>query len=129
MSVLSEELANDPLGRGYSTMTDIEAAADLNTEYRTRTKTSMSGDEVFVNTDATEFAGLTDHQRLAWLSWSGKDSIDPGNEVNVEFVKWIFGASSTTVSNLAAARVENITRATELGLGRVREGEIQMARA
>jgi hypothetical protein len=129
MTVLSDELSNDPLGRGYSTMTDEEAASDLNTAYRSRIKSSMSGDEIFTQTDAAEFAGLTDHKRLAWVSWTGKDSIDPSNSVNVDYVKWVFGNDSTTVSNLAAAREESITRATELGLGRVREGEIQMARA
>jgi hypothetical protein len=32
---LADEIANDPLGRGYSTMTDQEVADDLNTAYRT----------------------------------------------------------------------------------------------
>lgn len=129
MTTLSDELTQDPLTRGYSGMSDVQAAADLNTEYRTRIKSSMSGDEIFVQTDPSEFAGLSEHKRLAWLSWTGKDSIDPGNESNVDFVKWIFGDGSTTVSSLASARVESITRAEELGLGRVREGEVQMARA
>ena len=34
--MLSDELANDPLGRGYAGMTDAQAATDLNTVYRTR---------------------------------------------------------------------------------------------
>lgn len=33
-SALKDELANDPLGRGYSTMSDAQAADDLNTAYR-----------------------------------------------------------------------------------------------
>lgn len=32
--ILKDELANDPLGRGYAGMTDAIAAADLNTAYR-----------------------------------------------------------------------------------------------
>ena len=34
MSILSDELTNDPLARGYAGMTDEEATTDLNTEYR-----------------------------------------------------------------------------------------------
>jgi len=34
MSILSDELTNDPLTRGYAGMTDEEATTDLNTEYR-----------------------------------------------------------------------------------------------
>ena len=34
MSILSDELTNDPLARGYGAMTDQEAADDLNTVYR-----------------------------------------------------------------------------------------------
>ena len=129
MSKLGDELTNDPLGRGYSEMTDEEVVTDLNTEYRTRVKTSMSGDAIFVQTDAAEFAGLTDHKQLAWISWCGKDSIDPSNAANVDFVKWVFGAASTTVANLAAARVEDITRAAELGLGDVDAGDVQRVRS
>lgn len=35
MSILSDELTNDPLGRGYAVMTDAQVSADLLTEYRT----------------------------------------------------------------------------------------------
>ena len=34
MSILADELNNDPLTRGYSSKTDAEAATDLNTAYR-----------------------------------------------------------------------------------------------
>jgi len=129
MSVLSDELSNDPLSRGYSGMTNAEATADLNTAYRTQTRASMSGDEIFTQTDATEFAALTDHKRLAWISWCGKESIDPANAANVAFVQWVFGAGSETVGNLASGRVENITRADELGLGSVDEGDVERARS
>ena len=37
IEALATELANDPLGRGYASMTDQEAANDLNTAYRTYT--------------------------------------------------------------------------------------------
>jgi len=37
IDALSQELTNDPLGRGYSGMTDQQAADDLNTAYRAYT--------------------------------------------------------------------------------------------
>lgn len=127
--VLHDELTNDPLGRGYGSMTDIEAANDLNTAYRTRIASFMSGDQIFQQTDPTEFAGLADHKQDLWVSFCSRDSVDPSSSANVEFVKWIFGSQSTTISNLNTARSEDITRAEELGLGEVNEGDVYKARA
>ena len=127
-SVLTAELLNDPLARGYSTMSDAEAAADLNTEYCTRNLPSISGDTAFTATDATEFAQLTDHKRSLWMSWTSKDSINPFSATNVAFVNWLFGAESTTIATLNALRVEAISRAVELGLGTVKVGHVQTAR-
>ncbi len=44
---LKTELTGDRLGRGYTGMTDQQAADDLNTKYRTRNRDVMTGDEVF----------------------------------------------------------------------------------
>ena len=133
---LADELTNDPLGRGYAGMTDAAAAADLNTEYRTRIRATMTGDEVFQQTDPAEFAALDDgsanntpDSQGHWLAFCGKDSIDPQATANVQFLRHIYGASSTTESNLAAARQETISRATELGFGEVKVGHIEQARA
>jgi len=128
LQALIDELTNDPLSRVYSAMTDEEAAADLNTVYRTRNRTSMSGDELFQQTNATEWAGLTEVKQNQWLAFCGRDSIDPFAAANVQFVQNIFGAGAT-VSALLAARLEDVSRATELGLSRVREGTIIKARA
>lgn len=61
-TILATELSSDPLTRGYSGMTDIEAAADLNTVYRPSTnvigammtylinkkhRTNQGGDDTF----------------------------------------------------------------------------------
>ncbi len=131
---LKDELAGDPLGRGYAGMTDEEAAADLNISNRTRNRTSMTGDEVFQATEAAEFAGLGSGQgnsvddQSHWLSFCGRDIIDPFASANVQFVTEIFQVGSTTLTNLQAARVESITRGVELGLGKVKTGHVQDAR-
>ena len=117
MAGIRDELLIDPLGRGYSSLSDQAAADDLNTSYRTRNRTSMTGDEVFQSIEnQTIWDGLTDNQRLEFLSLCGRDIIDPFGTANVDLVKSIFGGASATVAELAAARVESITRATELGL-------------
>ena len=45
MAVLANELTNDPLARGYASMTDAEAAARLNTANRTVNRDKFSGDQ------------------------------------------------------------------------------------
>jgi len=113
---LASEISNDPLGRGYSTMTDQEVADDLNTSYRTRNLNSFSGDFMFTQTDFTEFQGLTDHKQQLWISFTSKASVDPWAQTNVDFVTNLFGSNSSTVSALSNARTEGITRAEELGI-------------
>jgi len=133
--VLSDELSGDPLVRGYSTMTDQEAADDLNTEYRSRNRTSMSGDEIAQQAVPAAFDALDDGAanntadvKSHWLALCGRSSIDPFATANVQLVISIFGAGSQTVINLNTARVEAISRAIELGLGVVKSRDVGYAR-
>lgn len=105
----------DPLGRGYSTMSDQEAADDLNTEYRTRNRTSMIQTEVWQAIDITEFRSKADGDRRDVWGVLQFENIDPfGNEAALFLA--IFGAGSNTITALNAARVEAISRAVELGI-------------
>jgi len=114
--ILKSEIVTDPLGRGYSSMSNQEIANDLNTVYRQINKLSMTGAEVFYNTSAAEYAALSDSKKSQWIGFCGIGEIDPFNTVAVAFVEYIFGVGSTTMSNLQNARKENASRATELGL-------------
>lgn len=125
--VLNTELTTDPLSRGYAGMTDEQAAADLNTVYRQRNRTTMTGSELWENTDSTELDALTDTQRSQWISFCGIDSHDPFG-MSASFGVSIFGGGSQTASNIGAARVESISRATELVGADVRVGDVQFAR-
>ncbi len=110
----------------YVGMTDDEAAADLNTPRIARNRTSMSGREVAAGIDNGEYDALSDVRKSQVLALIASDNIDPfGFAANV--VKDIFGAG-TTLTNLAAARVEQISRATELGLSTVKVGHVEEAR-
>ncbi len=71
---------------------------------------------------------LTDTEKAHFLSLCARSEIDPFATANVELVKSIFGNGSQTVQNLAAARVESISRGADLGLGRIKPGHVQEAR-
>ena len=123
MSILSIELALP----AYTGLTDAEAATALNLVNISTPKTSMSGSELLDAQDAVEFIALTDAKKAQWLALCGIGSVDPYGQA-VEVVKDIWGNSSTTVSNLAAARTTLASRASQLGIGKVREGEVARAR-
>jgi len=123
MSILSIELALP----AYTGLTDAEAATALNLVDISIHKTSMSGSELLDAQDAAEFIALTDTKKAQWLALCGIGSVDPYGQV-VDVVKNIWGNGSTTVSNLAGARTTLISRASQLGFGKVREGEVARAR-
>lgn len=127
IDILKTELTDDPLVRGYSAMTDEAAADSLNTADRTVGKSSMSGDELFQQTDSTEFTGLTAGKQQMWVSFCARDSVDPHAAANVTFVQFIFGAGDTLTA-LSAARDTTVSRASELGIGEAKVGHIQEAR-
>jgi hypothetical protein len=138
-SALSREIRNDPLG-WYATalaepdkeLGNIVIAALLNNKDgqhgRQRARPSLTGDAVFQQTVAAEFAALTDTARSLWMAFCSRAEIDPHAQANEDFVKWVFGTASGTVANLLQARVETVSRATELGLAEVVPGNIKTVR-
>ena len=124
---LKDDLIADAFGRNWTAMTDEEVATDMNIKNRTRIRASMSGDEIFQQTDKTEFSALTSDMKQLWVSFCARDVIDPGAAANVDFVRFIFG-SGATFNALKAARTETISLGVELGYGRVRTGHVQEAR-
>jgi len=125
---LKIEIATDPLTRGYAGMTDQQLVDSLNAVNRTRNRTSMTGDEMFAPTDAAEWQNLSAANQLLWVSFCGRSEFDPFGGANVAFVTDLFSAGSATLTALAAARVETISRAQELGLRRVKLGHVFNAR-
>lgn len=124
---LKAEIINDPLGIGYSAMSDEEVADSLNALTRTRIRNRMESSEVFNAVDVAEFLALADGNQNTIMQILAFGSVNPaGREADV-FIA-IFGAGSVTVTALAAARQEAISRATELNLGVVKSGDVQFAR-
>lgn len=128
---LYTELSTDPLSRGYASMSALEAANDLNTVYRTRQLTTMSGAQIYEQVDITEFGNLTDVQRQeVWdiVHLGEAINVAAGSKARTRFIA-LFGAGSDTITALAAELTEDISRAAELGLGIVTQGDVEAARA
>lgn len=125
---LIDEITNDPLVRGYSGMTDAELADSLNTENRSVTKQFLTGSEIFNATDDVEYAALTDAQKSSWDALCAIGSIDTNSGVAKAREAELFGVSTTTRANLLAVRTQTVSRAVELGLGSVDEGDVKKAR-
>lgn len=126
-SPLEDEIVNDPLVRGYSGMTTQQLVDSLNTKNRSRNRTGMTGREVANEVVNSEYDALTDTKKNQFLSLIASEDLDPfGLAANV--VKDVFGTGSTTVADLATARVETISRAEELGIGKATFGPVDDAR-
>ena len=124
---LKSEVLGDPLGRGYSGMTDEAVPADLHTEYRTRNRSSMTGSEVINAIDGSEYGALTDGQKQLVWNVVHLGEINPFG-VEADLMISAFGGGSNTIAALAALRVKPITRADELDLGLVRPGDVTEVR-
>lgn len=126
---LRSELANDPLARGYAGMTDAEVVADINSQYRSRNRDSMSGAEIGAAIDSAEYTALADEaHKDRLIALSNLDSVDPFGFAQTIILD-IFAGGSNTVQALAAARVESISRAEELFQRDVKEGHVGEARS
>ncbi len=130
---LALEEANDPLGRGYASMTNDEMADDMNVKNRTRDRTNMSAGEIMEQIDGGEFSALNNAAKARVdrvLSLGAEIIIGPGNSHNaVQELLATFGAASNTISKLSAAREQIISRAEELNLPFIWPGHIEQVRA
>ena len=131
--ILHSELTTDPLTRGYSTMSDAQAAADLNTAYRTRTLERLDQADVYNAVVVAEFTALNaDSKQEVWniIHVGGATGlwVRPGDTARTRLIS-IFSAASATIQALAALLTQDITRAQELGLGTVKPGHVTKARA
>lgn len=131
--ILHDELTTDPLSRGYSALSDAQAAADLNTAYRTRTLEQLDQSDVYNAMVVAEFTALSaDARQEVWniVQVGGASGlwVRPGDTARTRLIA-LFGAGSDTIQALAALLTEDISRATELSLGTVKPGHVTKARA
>ena len=124
---LKIEVDTDPLGRGYSGMSDSEVTTSLNTVDRQRNRELMSGVEIASAIVESEYVGLTAAQKDRLVGFTNLEGVDPFGFGVVVF-KDVFGGGSGTISALAAARVETVSRAAELALPNIKVGWVQEVR-
>jgi hypothetical protein len=144
-SKLRDELTIDPLGRGYSGIADEQAADDLMSKYRTLVspitmaniiRWSARHDTIHALETAVA-SGVADKRRLARAALALIESpqIDTLDLGDVE-ISGMFDAlvtlgvfTSAEQDDLVAFGASLISRATEIGLGRVKPGYVGKARA
>ena len=126
-AALKAEITDDPLGRGYAGMTDHAIASDLNTVYRNQNRTSLTGSEVINAVTAVEWTALTDTQKQTVWDIVHLGTINPFG-VEATLLIEVFGVGSATIAALAEARIIQVSRAAELGLGIVKTGYVQQVR-
>ena len=128
-NALKAELTDDPLARGYSGMTDAQVIASLHTKDRSRNRTTMSGSEVLNAIDAGEWATRSADEKRLVFDVVHIGTVNPFGVEGTLMTEAFNGSGGVTIAALVVARVELIHRATELGLGTVKEGHVQKVRA
>ena len=126
IAIFKTETIGDPLGRGYSSMTDEQVMKDGQEVYRTRNKTSLTGSEILNAIDKTEFSALSIEDKQMIWNIIHLGTINPFG-IEAALFQDIFGAS-VTITALLVLRVENISRWEELGIRGVRIGHVGEAR-
>ena len=129
LAKLRTELTTDPLARGYAGMSDAQVITSLNTANRTITRSVIPSFEVVNAIVATEYAALTQVQRDAVQLVTGAGNVDANNSNVRAIFQNVFGAGTTTRTNLLALPTVSVSRATELGIGEVHTGDVAAARA
>lgn len=118
------DLLTELADAAYDGLTPAQKANKLVTDTVTRNRDSMTGSEVWENTDATQFGVLTDSQKSQWLAMCGIETLDPfGPAVSIAID--IFGGGTATITNLQAARVETVSKAASIGFGNLTEAELE----
>lgn len=130
MNKLLQELSDDPLGRNYAAMTNQQIVESLNNPDRTITRDILSSAEIYENIDISEFqakqTAAKEYVRDV-LGLGDNIKVGPGSKARTVLLN-VFGASSNTITSLSAALQITVSRAQELGLGEVREGDVQVIR-
>ncbi len=125
---LRDELTNDPLQRGYAQMTDKQAADSLNAADVEQDRTIVPAHEIVDAIVPSEWTVLTDIERgrIGFVVSAGEVNVKAPN-VRTAFTTAFAGGTATRTA-LTTLLTEMVTRASQLGLGRVKVGHVQEAR-
>lgn len=127
LQALKTELTTDPLSRGYSTMTDEQAAARLNVPDRQPNRETLDAGSLVASIVRAELAALTandkDYLRLVAMAQTMPLTVTLKTELG-----GIFPVGSQTRANLVALLKRTGSRAEELGLGSVSPSDVADAK-
>ncbi len=112
----------------YSGLSDQAAAAALNAANISVDVHTISGSDVFEATTQTDYAALTATQKNLYHAIMGMDSITVRGSNTRAALLAMFGAGTQTRTNLGALQTRMMSRAEQIGLGRVEAGQVQMVR-
>ena len=106
------------------------AAAQINEPNREVAKLTTPL-EVSDATDSDEFNALSDVDQQKWISVLAWDSINLNAGMGLATAQGIWAGAAGTITGpaLIATRTHLVGRSTEIGLGKVRAGDIEVARA
>ena len=127
IATLKSELTNDPLVREYSGMSAQVAAGDINTVIRPVDRDSVSISLMQAEVVGNEYVALSQAKRDAWRDILSADPEIKNTNMRNQIME-IWGAGTATRSNLAALQTKLVSRATELGIGKVKVGDIIQGR-
>ena len=120
VSALQAERTDDPLGRGYAGMSDVQFLASVNAEDRDNPRSTISAGELFEAIVPAEFQALDAAKKVRvdrLLGLGAELVVGPGNAHQaVQELIATFGVGSDTLTALAALRDVQYSRASELGL-------------
>ena len=125
---LTIELTEDPLSRGYSGMTDIEAAANLNTVNRTVDIEAVTGQDLFEAVLPAHYNALSAEFKQLFGIIVGMGTIMVNGTNTKAALIAMFTGATETLQALAALQTTQVSRAVELELGFVYPGHVQNAR-
>lgn len=142
LQVIKDELTTDPLARGYSGMTDAQAADDLNTAYRASTRRVSNAKYLLwiagarrkaIGDAAASHANAT-VQGLAQVALDLllRPDIEYDRTDHLALLQALQAGGVLSADDVAALDDQadtTISRAAELGLGVVRAGAVAQARA
>jgi hypothetical protein len=131
LEILQDEIANDPETIGYAGKGDDQVADLLNATNTSRTlaRPSLTAVEIFNSVVVAEFDALSeaDQRKMDRIfSLVGDIDITPGSQADT-IIQNVFNPG-TTRTNLAGIAKETVSRATELGLRKIKVGHVTEAR-
>lgn len=128
---LKSEITNDPAALGYSEASDQQIADLLNarTTNRTTERSIVPSHEILEATVPSEWSALTAAEKQRYQTITGAGQVNLSGPNTRLMLGAMFGAGTQTRANMIALQTIVVSRAEELGLGKVEPGHIQKARA